>query len=336
MIFTNKTIDKLDKMIDDALNGTFSESSYDETRMSRLESKWKEFLGNSVLSNQNLEAERRRLEQFISDISHQTKTPMTNIKMYTELLYEEAEKINTSNRSAAEVDKMNSSTHSAAEVDKMNSSIHLASESVRINSSNHSSAELEKSTQKILKYAEEIKRQNQRLEFLVDSLTKLSRLESGTLEVVAEHSDVNELINSAVAAAKPKAVAKNITFMVQNDAGEDGRTASFDMKWTLEALLNVLDNAVKYSPDGGKVTVSTSDTNMYLAIHVVDEGKGISEEDAAKIFGRFYRSSDYQQEEGVGIGLYLTREILSKEDGYIKVIPNDKREGGEFIIYLRK
>ena len=105
---------------------------------------------------------------------------------------------------------------------------------------------------------------------------------------------------------------------------------------TLEALLNVLDNAVKYSPDGGKVTVSTSDTNMYLAIHVVDEGKGISEEDAAKIFGRFYRSSDYQQEEGVGIGLYLTREILSKEDGYIKVIPNDKREGGEFIIYLRK
>ena len=336
MIFTNKTIDKLDKMIDDALNGTFSESSYDETRMSRLESKWKEFLGNSVLSNQNLEAERRRLEQFISDISHQTKTPMTNIKMYTELLYEEAEKINTSNRSAAEVDKMNSSTHSAAEVDKMNSSIHLASESVRINSSNHSSAELEKSTQKILKYAEEIKRQNQRLEFLIDSLTKLSRLESGTLEVVAEHSDVNELINSAVAAAKPKAVAKNITFMVQNDAGEDGRTASFDMKWTLEALLNVLDNAVKYSPDGGKVTVSTSDTNMYLAIHVVDEGKGISEEDAAKIFGRFYRSSDYQQEEGVGIGLYLTREILSKEDGYIKVIPNDKREGGEFIIYLRK
>ncbi|SCW34817.1 His Kinase A (phospho-acceptor) domain-containing protein [Eubacterium ruminantium] len=336
MIFTNKTIDKLDKMIDDALNGTFSESSYDETRMSRLESKWKEFLGNSVLSNQNLEAERRRLEQFISDISHQTKTPMTNIKMYTELLYEEAVKINTSNRSAAEADKMNSSTHSDTEADKMNSSIHSAGESVRINSSNHSSAELEKSTQKILKYAEEIKRQNQRLEFLIDSLTKLSRLESGTLEVVAEHSDVNELINSAVAAAKPKAVAKNITFMVQNDAGEDGRTASFDMKWTLEALLNVLDNAVKYSPDGGKVTVSTFDTNMYLAIHVVDEGKGISEEDAAKIFGRFYRSSDYQQEEGVGIGLYLTREILSKEDGYIKVIPNDKREGGEFIIYLRK
>ena len=88
-MFTNKVIERLDQMLDDALNGTFSESNYDETKLSRLESKWKEFLGTSVLSNQNLEAERHRLEQFISDISHQTRTPMTNIKMYTELLCEE-------------------------------------------------------------------------------------------------------------------------------------------------------------------------------------------------------------------------------------------------------
>ena len=54
------------------------------------------------------------------------------------------------------------------------------------------------------------------------------------------------------------------------------------------------------------------------------------------IFGRFFRGSEVQQEDGVGIGLYLTREILSKEDGYIKVISNEKRNGGEFILYLRK
>jgi Osmosensitive K+ channel histidine kinase len=297
MIFVNKTIDKLDKMLDDALNGTFSESSYDETKLSRLESKWKEFLGTSVLSNQNLEAERHRLEQFISDISHQTKTPMTNIKMYTELLYEEA---------------------------------------ARMNSSDHTEEDMAVSSKKILKYAEEIKRQNHRLEFLIDSLTKLSRLESGTLEVEAKTSDANELIGAAIVAAKPKAKVKNITFEVPDLADSGKRTASFDMKWTLEALLNVLDNAVKYSPEGGTVKVAVSDSDMYLGIHVIDEGKGISEEDAAKIFGRFYRSSEVQQEEGVGIGLYLTREILSKEDGYIKVIPNDKREGGEFILYLRK
>ena len=286
-MFTNKVIERLDQMLDDALNGTFSDSNYDETKLSRLESKWKEFLGTSVLSNQNLEAERHRLEQFISDISHQTKTPMTNIKMYTELLCEE---VNTPNPS----------------VDK------------------------------IKKYAEEIKRQNVRLEFLIDSLTKLSRLESGTLEVVPNPSSINELVNSGVAALKPKADMKKISF-VTTDADSDTKvSASFDMKWTLEALINVLDNAVKYSPEGGKIEVKLSETDMYAAIHVIDEGQGISEEDATKVFGRFFRGTEVQQDDGVGIGLYLTREILSKEDGYIKAISNEKRKGGEFILYLRK
>ncbi|MCR5543994.1 MAG: HAMP domain-containing histidine kinase [Eubacterium sp.] len=283
-------------MLDDAINGTFSESSYDETKLSRLESKWKEFLGTSVLSNQNLEAERHRLEQFISDISHQTKTPMTNIKMYTELLSEE---VNTLQKNEADADAVKASI------------------------------------KKIQKYTEEIGRQNERLEFLIDSLTKLSRLESGTLEVVADKASVNELVKSGISAVKPKAAKKDIKIITT--APEDVAVeAAFDMKWTLEALINVLDNAVKYSPEGGTIEVKLSETEMYAAIHVIDEGQGISEEDATKIFGRFFRSSEVQQDDGVGIGLYLTREILSKEDGYIKVISNDKREGGEFNLYLKK
>ena len=284
-MFTNKVIERLDQMLDDALNGTFTESSYDETKLSRLESRWKEFLGTSVLSNQNLEAERHRLEQFISDISHQTKTPMTNIKMYTELLCEEV------NAADPSIDK-------------------------------------------IKKYAEEIARQNVRLEFLIDSLTKLSRLESGTLAVAASRSAIKELVRNGIAAVKPKAETKNITF-ITSDTGAP-IMADFDMKWTLEALINVLDNAVKYSPEGGKVEVKLTETEMYAAIHVIDEGQGITEEEATKIFGRFFRGSDVQQDEGVGIGLYLTREILSKENGYIKAVSNDKRKGGEFVIYLRK
>ena len=286
-MFTNKVVERLDQMLDDAMNGTFSESSYDETKLSRLESKWKEFLGTSVLSNQNLEAERHRLEQFISDISHQTKTPMTNIKMYTELLCEE------------------------------------------VNSA-------DPSLDKIKKYSEEIRRQNERLEFLIDSLTKLSRLESGTLAVAADKSDINELVKAGVSALKPKADKKKITFIISDVERDAPLIANFDMKWTLEALINVLDNAVKYSPEGGKVEVKLSETDMYAAIHVIDEGQGISEEEATKVFGRFFRGSEVQQDDGVGIGLYLTREILSKEDGYIKVISNDKRKGGEFILYLRK
>lgn len=272
-------------MLDAAIEGNFVESSYDETRLSRLESRWKEFLGGSVLSNRNLESERHRLEEFISDISHQTKTPMTNIKMYTELLQEEAGR------------------GSEASIDRIKS------------------------------YAREISRQNVRLEFLIDSLTKLSRLESGTLEVVPQENKVDKLIAAGVSAVRVKAEMKNITIEHKE---EEGATASFDMKWTTEALVNVLDNAVKYSPEGGKIQVFTETFDMYQAIHVVDEGDGIAEEDMAKIFGRFYRGSEVQQEEGVGIGLYLTREIVSREDGYIKVVPNNKREGGELVVYLRR
>lgn len=301
-MFTNKVIERLDQMLDDALNGTFSESSYDETKLSRLESKWKEFLGTSVLSNQNLEAERHRLEQFISDISHQTKTPMTNIKMYTELLCEEIKILQAKEGGQGASDP----------------------------------GDISASLSRIEKYSAEIRRQNERLEFLIDSLTKLSRLESGTLEVVANKSRVNELVESGIAAVKAKAGTKEISITTADVEGDTPLTASFDMKWTLEALINVLDNAVKYSPEGGKIEVKLSETEMYVAIHVIDEGRGISEEEATKIFGRFFRGSEVQQDDGVGIGLYLTREILSKEDGYIKVITNEVREGGEFVLYLRK
>ena len=284
-MFEKKIITRLEEMLDSAIDGTFVESDYDESRLSRLESRWKDFLGSSVLSNQNLEKERHRLETFISDISHQTKTPMTNIKMYSELLREEAARGD------------------------------------------------EASVSKIQSYADEICRQNVRLEFLIDSLTKLSRLENGTLSVVPTEETIDKLIKTSVSAVESKAKQKNVTISYETDLSYK---ASFDMKWTNEALINVLDNAVKYSSEGGNIKITAEQFEIYQAIHVIDDGPGISEEEAAKIFGRFYRGSLVQQEEGVGIGLYLTREILEKEDGYIKVIPNNKRQGGELVIYLKR
>ena len=284
-MFENKTIARLEQMLDAAMDGTFVESDYDESRLSRLESRWKEFLGSSVLSNQNLETERHRLETFISDISHQTKTPMTIIKMYSELLREEASR-----------------------GDKA-------------------------SVAKIQKYADEICRQNARLEFLIDSLTKLSRLENGTLTIVPTEGEIDKLIKTSISSVASKAEQKKISISYEADSS---LKASFDMKWTNEALINVLDNAVKYSPEGGNIRITVEQFEVYQAIHVTDDGPGISEEDATRIFGRFYRGSSVQQEEGVGIGLYLTREIIAKEDGYIKVVPNDKRKGGELVLYLKR
>lgn len=116
---------------------------------------------------------------------------------------------------------------------------------------------------------------------------------------------------------------------------ENAAYAVFDRKWTREALGNILDNAVKYSPCAGTVTVSVTEYGLYTAISVKDEGIGIQEDEIPEIFGRFYRAREVQQEEGVGIGLYLAREILRKQDGYIKV-GSRLGEGTEFSIYLKK
>ena len=118
------------------------------------------------------------------------------------------------------------------------------------------------------------------------------------------------------------------------EALESG-SADYDMKWTKEALGNVLDNAIKYSGFGGSVRISVMEYEFYAAVSVKDNGIGIREEDTAKIFGRFYRAREVQQEDGVGIGLYLTREILRKENGYIKV-KSKPGKGSEFVMYLQR
>lgn len=115
----------------------------------------------------------------------------------------------------------------------------------------------------------------------------------------------------------------------------DNIRAYYDLKWTKEALYNVLDNAVKYSQPGGKVTLSVMEYELYAAVSVKDEGIGISEADTPKIFGRFYRAESVQQADGVGIGLYLTREILKRQNGYIKV-KSAPGKGSEFILYIRR
>ena len=95
----------------------------------------------------------------------------------------------------------------------------------------------------------------------------------------------------------------------------------------------MLDNAVKYSPEGSSVDVFVTEYEMYTGISVRDEGMGIREEEIPKIFGRFYRSRRVQQEDGVGIGLYLAREILKKEKGYIKV-RSKEGNGAEFTLFI--
>ena len=110
-------------------------------------------------------------------------------------------------------------------------------------------------------------------------------------------------------------------------------TVSHDSKWTSEALFNLLDNAVKYTPEGGSISVSVVAWELYVEIKVTDTGKGISESNQAAIFRRFYREEEVHDQQGVGIGLYLAREIVTRQGGYIKVI-SEPGQGSAFSIML--
>ena len=114
---------------------------------------------------------------------------------------------------------------------------------------------------------------------------------------------------------------------------ETDAAACVDVKWTGEAIYNILDNAVKYTPRGGSIQVSTTVYHLFCRIDLADTGIGIAEDEQAKIFGRFYRSPDVSEAEGVGIGLYLARQIVSGQGGYIKVSSRPS-EGACFSIFL--
>ena len=282
-MFGNKTLERLGRMLDDAIAGTFQEGDYDETKLSRLESRWKQYLAASALSGENLRREKENVKSLVSDISHQTKTPMTNLKMYTALLEE----------------NLRAETHMESREESM--------EMLR-----------------------EILRQTEKMEFLIQSLTKISRLETNIVEVRPAFQEISALLAEAEAGIRQRAANKEIR--IRNIYTGNG-SACYDLKWTKEALENILDNAIKYSPCGSEILMSVTEYAMYAAVSVKDRGRGIREEDVPKIFGRFYRAEDVQQEEGVGIGLYLAREILKKENGYIKV-KSAEGEGAEFILYL--
>lgn len=171
----------------------------------------------------------------------------------------------------------------------------------------------------------------EKLTFLTNSLIKMSRLESGIIRLKPERNRLNDIVLQAVRSVYSKARDKNITITFDCDRIFE---AQLDFNWTAEAVVNVLDNAVKYTPDGGMIRLQISEYPSYLRLDITDNGVGIPEAEQAKIFGRFYRGRYSAGVDGVGLGLYLTRNIISKQHGYIKV--SSGRGGSTFSIFLKK
>ena len=272
---TVRTIKRLDAMLEAAIAGHFTEETYDESRLSALESRLARYLTASALSARKVQEQKDQISSLISDISHQTKTPVANLQLYAQLLAEQP------------------------------------------------------LTPQEEECAGTILTQAAKLQTLIEALVKTSRLENGILAVHPEISELSYVVDRAVTQYVPKAAEKGIVLTAVSTEGK----AVFDPKWTEEALCNLLDNAVKYTPSGGAVTVTVKNYEMFSAICVTDTGPGIPEAEQARIFGRFYRSAGNYQEQGVGIGLYLTRQIAEKQGGYVKVesVPGT---GSTFSLFL--
>ena len=276
---TIKILNSLNRMLDRAIEGNFNETIFDETRYSAVECKMGKYLSASQISAHKVEVERNKIRALIADISHQTKTPISNILLYGELLKEQ-----------------NLSSDSASCVEAMNE-------------------------------------QAQKLQFLIAALVKMSRLVAGIIKVHPIQSDVKDMIEKIRTQYYQIAIEKGLDFLCVAPLISPQRLiAFFDEKWTIEAIGNIVDNAIKYT-NQGSITLRIKPYEMFCCIEIADTGMGIAEEEQAQIFARFYRSKRVSQKSGVGIGLYLAREIIMEEGGYIKV-QSKLGEGSVFSVYL--
>ena len=264
-LFTDSLCRTLDDMMDSAAR---PEMDYEaETLLARISHRL-ERLYNIMQKDRNTVAkEKADLQSLLSDISHQTKTPIANLKMLNETML---------TRPISEEQRREFLQATGSQLDK--------------------------------------------LDFLIQAMVKTSRLEAGVITLEKKDVLIEETLVSAINGILAPMEKKNIELTV--DCPE-GLTISHDSRWTSEALFNLLDNAVKYTPAGGSIHVSVQNWEMYWKIDVTDTGRGIPEQEQATIFKRFYREEAVHEVDGIGIGLYLAREIITMQGGYIEagVIP---------------
>lgn len=269
---------ELGNTLDDMLAGKNPDFEFiNDTLSDKINIKLKRLYEILNQKSEQSKRDKEKLNSLISDISHQTKTPIANLKMYIQIL-----------------------------------------------------SERELDEKKRCEFMGLILTQTEKLEFLVISLAKMSRLENGAISFSPGKISVIEIIADGLAQIMPFAEQKNISVHV--NCHED-IFVFCDKKWTSEAIFNILDNAVKYTPPKGNITVSASKNEFYALISIKDSGMGIPEAEQAKVFRRFYRSEMAKNVDGFGIGLFLSRQIVSEQKGFI-IVKSEQNTGAEFIVNL--
>lgn len=175
-----------------------------------------------------------------------------------------------------------------------------------------------------------MQKQLEKLNWLIESLIKMSRLETGIIKLKAEGANIGDTLLQAIKMISIKAEERNIHIKLQMKESFD---LFHDRKWTEEAIFNILDNAVKYSPVNKEITVSLIRYQLFCRIDVEDKGNGFTEDEINKLFTRFYRGANTKDVEGLGLGLYLSRRIIQGQGGFIKA-KSHPGKGSVFSIFL--
>ena len=225
-----------------------------------------------------LNKEKIFLNDTISDISHQLKTPMTSLIILNDLMY----------------------------------------------------GEISKETKH--EFLNKIKSQLTRMEWLIKSMLKLSKIEAKVIDFNKEKVNVKELITRAIQPSLILIELKNINISI---SGEEDITYIGDINWSTEALVNVIKNCVEHTPTGGNLDIKYEQNPLYLEIIIKDDGEGIDKKDLPHIFKRFYKGKSNSKEDSVGIGLAMTKSIIESQNGDIYV-KSEKNKGTEFHIVIHK
>ncbi len=250
---------------------------YEDSLTAKVQSKLLQFYDIAEEAREESRRDKQTIQELVSDISHQVKTPMANLKIFTGILKE----------------------HSLSE-------------------------------EKQKEFLETMEGQIGKLDFLMQSLIKMSRLETGTFALHPEKEVLEPTVARAISLVWTAAERKRIRLETECDSSIE---VIHDPKWTAEALGNILDNAVKYTPPKGSIRVQVRPWQIYTRIDISDTGIGIAREHYHDIFKRFYRAEEAAKEEGVGLGLYLAQEIIRQERGYITV-QSEKGQGTVFSVFL--
>ncbi len=271
--------DDLCETLDALLSGRQPENyqPYEDSLTAKVQGKLMQYFDIMSEGKRQSQQDKQVIQSLVSDISHQVKPPIANIKMFTNILQQ----------------------HQLPP---------------------------EKQAEFLCTMEEQI----DKLDFLMQSLIKMSRLETGTFVLHPQEGRLADTIALAMSAVWAKAEAKEISLSADCDSSI---CVQHDPKWTAEALGNILDNAIKYTPPGGSVTVSVRPWQFYTRVDIADTGIGIAEEHYNDIFQRFYRDPQVASQEGVGLGLYLANGIITRQKGYISV-KSKVGKGTTFSVYL--